>query len=213
VPGHFSALGMLLSDLRHDYVRTYYKPLEACDFDALLQIFAEMREEGETLLRSEGVAAQDMSVQLYLDMRYVGQEFPIQTRIDEASLKACDREALRQAFDLVHNQRFGHQAESEQVEVVNCRLTARGKRPRVSFPPIGAVGGAAAPKMREMIASDPAQRVACPAYDRDLLIPGQIINGPACIVEYASTTILFEGDRMEVLDTGELMIHIAEAQQ
>ena len=213
VPGHFSALGMLLSDLRHDYVRTYYKPLEACDFEALLQIFAEMREEGETLLQSEGVSSGDVSVQFYLDMRYVGQEFPIQTRIDESHLKSGDREALRAAFDEVHNQRFGHQAQGEQVEVVNCRLTARGSRPRVSFPPIGAVGGSSAPVMRLMVASDPGRPVQSPAYNRDLLVPGQIISGPACVVEYASTTILFEGDRLEVLGTGELMIHIAEAQR
>ena len=67
--------------------------------------------------------------------------------------------------------------------------------------------------MRLMVASDPGRPVQSPAYNRDLLVPGQIISGPACVVEYASTTILFEGDRLEVLGTGELMIHIAEAQR
>ena len=57
------------------------------------------RSEGETLLRSEGVAAKDVSLQLYLDMRYVGQEFPIQTRIDEAWLRSRDTEALRLQLD------------------------------------------------------------------------------------------------------------------
>ena len=211
VPGHFSALGMLLSDLRHDYVRTYYKPLEACDFEVLLQIFGEMRDEGEALLLSEGAAAANVAVQLYLDMRYAGQEFPIQTPVEPTWLQTKDREALRRAFDREHNQRFGHQAESEQVEVVNCRLTARGRRPRVNFPPIAPHGTPSAPTIREMIVSDPARRLPCPAYERDMLVPGQIIEGPACIVEYASTTILFERDRLEVLPTGELMIQIAGA--
>jgi len=62
-----------------------------------------------------------------------------------------------------------------------------------------------------MIVSDPKVRLSCPAYDRDMLVPGQMIEGPACIVEYASTTILFECDRLEVLPTGELMIEIAGA--
>ena len=211
VPGHFSALGMLLSDLRHDYVRTYYKPLDTCDFEALLQIFSEMREEGETLLQSEGASAADIVAQPYLDMRYAGQEFPIQTQVEEGWLKAKDREALRRAFDREHNQRFGHQAESEQVEVVNCRLTARGRRPRVSFPPVARHSLENPPTLREMIVSDPKVRLSCPAYDRDMLVPGQTIEGPACIVEYASTTILFERDRLEVLPTGELMIEIAGA--
>ncbi len=211
VPGHFSALGMLLSDLRHDYVRTYYKPLKSCDFEALQQIFAEMRAEGETLLQSEGAAVADVAVQLYLDMRYSGQEFPIQTPVEPEWLHTSDREALRRAFDREHNQRFGHQAESEQVEVVNCRLTARGRRPRVSFPPIAQHRTESPPTLRQIIVSDPASRLPCPAHERDMLVPGQIIEGPACIVEYASTTILFEGDRLTVLPTGELMIEISGA--
>jgi len=50
LPGHFSAFGMLLADLRHDYVRTYYKPLMDCDFEAIDAIFESMIRDGADLL-------------------------------------------------------------------------------------------------------------------------------------------------------------------
>ena len=77
---------MLLADLRHDYVRTYYKTMSECDFDAVQEIFAAMMKEGADLLAAEGVAPQRMSFERFLDMRYVGQEFPIQTPIGAADL-------------------------------------------------------------------------------------------------------------------------------
>jgi N-methylhydantoinase A len=210
VPGHFSALGMLLADLRHDYVRTYYKPLDACDFGVLTRIFEELRAEGEALLRAEGVAPEDIAIQCYLDMRYTGQEFPIQTAVSLADVAAADKPALRKAFDFTHDKTYGHQAIDEPVEVVNCRLTARGRRQRARLPalPVGKPPGPVGE--RQMILTDSSRPLMCAVWDRDLLTPGQRIDGPAAIVEYASSTVLFEGDRLTVAPSGELIIEIGE---
>jgi len=212
VPGHFSALGMLLSDLRHDFVRTYYKPLAECDFAALGAIFAEMENEARALLRSEGMSEDRISMQLTLDMRYAGQEFPIQTPVDAQALARGDAQALRSAFDRVHDRRFGHKADNEEVEVVNCRLTGRGRRQRAQFPAAPAVGSATGGLLgeRDMIFADPAKPRKSPVYQREELAAGQIVRGPAAITEYASTTILLEGDVLTVAPTGELVIDIAK---
>jgi len=87
VPGHFSALGMLLADLRHDYVRTYYKPLLETDFGEIERIFGSMIDEGRTLLANEGVAPDAMTFNRFLDVRYVGQEFSIPTPIEMDELE------------------------------------------------------------------------------------------------------------------------------
>ncbi|MGE5537965.1 MAG: hydantoinase/oxoprolinase family protein [Gemmatimonas sp.] len=208
VPGHFSALGMLLADLRHDYVRTYYKPLEACDFTAVEGIFAELIDEGSALLKAEGVAEKDMTFQRFLDMRYIGQEFPIQTPIGAEELARRDIPTLRAAFDRTHDRRFGHQAADEPVEIVNLRLTAKGKRGQSKFPEVakGAAGGSLGE--RDIIFNDPAKPVRCRIYDRDQLAAGQVVQGPGAVVEYASTTVLFHGDTLTVAPTGELVIRI-----
>jgi N-methylhydantoinase A len=212
VPGHFSALGMLLSDLRHDFVRTYYKPLAECDFTALGAIFAEMEAEARALLRSEGMSEDRISMQLTLDMRYAGQEFPIQTPVDAQALARGDAQALRSAFDRVHDRRFGHKADNEEVEVVNCRLTGRGRRQRAQFPAAPAAASAKGGLLgeRDIIFADPTKPRKSPVYQREELAAGQIVRGPAAVTEYASTTILLEGDVLTVAPTGELVIDIAK---
>jgi N-methylhydantoinase A len=208
VPGHFSALGMLLADLRHDYVRTYYKPLVDSDFDAIHDMFEAMIAEGRELLASEGAQDRDMGFQRFLDMRYVGQEFPIQTPLSDENLQRRDPQILREAFDRIHDRRFGHQAADEPVEIVNLRLTATGRRKRSEFPKLVARGSDAKLGERAIVLNDPSRPVTCGIYDRDRLGAGDKVPGPAVISEYASTTLLFEGDGLTVAPSGELIIRI-----
>jgi N-methylhydantoinase A len=208
VPGHFSALGMLLADLRHDYVRTYYKPLVDSDFDAIHDMFEAMIAEGRELLASEGAQDRDMGFQRFLDMRYVGQEFPIQTPLSDENLQRRDPQILREAFDRIHDRRFGHQAVDEPVEIVNLRLTATGRRKRSEFPKLVARGSDAKIGERAIVLNDPSRPVTCGIYDRDRLGAGDKVPGPAVISEYASTTLLFEGDALTVAPSGELIIRI-----
>ncbi len=207
LPGHYSALGMLLADNRHDYVRTFYKPLAEARMEDMRAIFADMTAEARALLVSEGARDEDMSFQLYLDMRYAGQEFPIQTPVASGDLGGGDREVLRRAFDRAHARRFGHQAPDEAVDVVNLRLTARARRQRSNFPAIERGDGEAKPRgFREIVLDDPAAPVRCPTYERDDLRAGARLEGPAAIAEYASTLVLFAGDRLQVAPSGELVI-------
>ncbi len=210
VPGHFSALGMLLANLRHDYVRTYYKPLDHCDFGEIEGAFDAMIDEARKVLADEGMTGERMSFQRYLDMRYVGQEFPIQTPVSAEDISRGDIAALRAAFDRIHDRRFGHQAVNEPVEVVNLRLTATGRRERLSFPKAEAVQGHALIDRCPIIFDDPSMPVISPVYDRDRLAAEEVVVGPAAVVEYASTTVLFEGDRLRVAPSGELIIEIAQ---
>lgn len=208
VPGHFSALGMLLADLRHDYVRTYYKSLNACDFSAIEAIYAELIAEGRALLKAEGVAPDQIVFQRFLDMRYIGQEFPIQTPVSADDVARHDTATLRAAFDRIHDRRFGHQAVDEPVEIVNLRLTAKGKRGQSEFPKVAGTSSGGVLGERKIVFNDPAKPVLCPIYDRDQLASGQVVQGPGAVVEYASTTVLFEGDMLTVASTGELVIRI-----
>ncbi len=208
VPGHFSALGMLMSDLRHDYVRTYYKSLAESDFNEIRRIFAGMVDEARALLRNEGTAADAMAFQYFLDIRYVGQEFPIQTPVEEAAIAGGDMARIRAAFDEIHDRRFGHHAPGEAVELVNIRLTATGKRERSRFPELPPSTTDALIARRNVIFDDSLEGIDCPIYDRERLGPGARVSGPAVVQEYASTTVLFPGDEMQVSPSGEMIVTI-----
>jgi len=211
VPGHFSAFGMLLADLRHDYVRTYYRPLLDSDFDEIEKMFEGMIAEGCGLLEHEGTPPDAVTVARFLDVRYVGQEFAIQTPVTIDDLRSRNPQRIRAAFDEIHDRRFGHQAVDEPVEIVNLRLTVLGRRERSEFARVASKPGKALIAQQPVIFDDPSAPVTTPIYDRDLLAAGERVSGPAVIWEYASTTLLFAGDEMQVAPSGELIVRLGGA--
>ena len=139
-PSHFSALGMLLADERHDFIRTVYSDLASVDFAKLVAVHDEMVADARSSLRH----GKDARHEIRLDLRYVGQEFTLSVPVELAQLKRGDRKAIRTAFDELYEQRYAHHSPEEPVEMVNIRLGAIGKRPSLAFPSL-ASGGAATP--------------------------------------------------------------------
>src|SRR4029079_7672861 len=137
-PSHFSALGMLLADERHDFTRTVYADLAGVDFKMLVAVHDEMIKDAKASLRHAKSAVH----QIQLDIRYVGQEFTLSVPVELAQLKRGDRKGIRTAFDALYEQRYAPHAPEEPVEMVNIRLGAIGKRPKLSFPSLGAAGAA-----------------------------------------------------------------------
>jgi N-methylhydantoinase A len=203
-PAHFSALGMLMADERHDFTRTYYSDLQDADFPGLEKIHAEMVEESRRLL-TPGIGA---TYQLLLDLRYVGQEFTLPVPVNAGQLRAGDPTPIRATFDALHEQRYAHHSSAERVEIINVRLVALGRRDKLVLPPL-ATGGSNAPKELRLVRFDLSDaEVECPVYSREDLSPGVEFTGPALVSEYGSTTVLFPGDDLRVADTGALVISL-----
>jgi N-methylhydantoinase A len=90
-------------------------------------------------------------------------------------------------------------------------LTATGKRERSSFPPLPPSSTDALAGHRNVIFDDSLEAIACPVYDRERFGPGARASGPAIVQEYASTTVLFPGDEMQVSPSGEMIVTIGAA--
>ncbi len=210
LPGHFSALGMLLADVRHDYVRTCYQRLDEMDLAELVKIFAEMRQEASDLLRAEEISADRAEYETYLDLRYAGQEFALRTPVRLADVAAGDHPRIRSDFDDLHLERFGHVARDEPVTVVNARLVGVGRRATVELNGITSADGRAEVTMRDVAfsAAHGTVRKQCPVHWRGALARGARIEGPAVIEEYASTILLDSGDVATVADEGEVVIDV-----
>jgi N-methylhydantoinase A len=211
LPAHFSALGMLMTDVRHDYVRTYYRNLLDSDYGELASIYGELIAAGRATLEAEGVEEGARSYQRSMDLRYVGQEFWLQIPVSEEEIRRGDSEAIRRRFDEVHDRRFGHAAQEEPLELVNLRLTARGARPKITFPKVTGEAAQARVGTRPIYLDDPTQQVGCAVYRRERLAPGVRVSGPCVIEEYASTTVLFEGDTATTVESGEIVVEVARA--
>lgn len=203
-PAHFSALGMLIAEERHDFVRTYLARLGEVDFATIGMICEEMIAEAGLVVRKEAAAVPQLS----FDLRYVGQEFSLPVPVSQEQIAAADRGAIRAEFDRLHEQRYAHRADDEEVEIINIRLSMLGSRALPSLPKPEADQGAHHYSARPVLFDGEAPVANCPVYRRDALTPGADIAGPALIQEYASTAVLFPGDRCRLGDGGELVITV-----
>jgi N-methylhydantoinase A len=208
LPAHFSALGMLMSDVRHDYVRTYYRAFLDSDFEELASIYNELIATGEATLTYEGVDTAARTHQRSMDLRYVGQEFSLQVPVSDVEIRTADVETIKQRFDQMHERRFGHAAVEEQIELVNLRLTALGARAKINFPRVSGSQAAARIGTRSIYLDDTDRPAEVAVFQRMLLAPDARVVGPAVIEEYGSTTVLFEGDAATVADTGEIIVTV-----
>jgi N-methylhydantoinase A len=202
-PAHFSALGMLSADERHDFIRTFYADLATVEFAGLGRTLAEMVAESASVLRNGKSAVH----RIHLDLRYVGQEFTLSVPVSAKQIEAGDRQAIRAAFDALYERRYAHHSPGEPVEIVNIRLAAVGKRAAMKTPRIPVARRAKAGR-RVKVHLGGARPVSCPVYQREELGAGARIAGPALVREHGTTTVLFEGDRCVVAKTGELVIAV-----
>jgi len=207
-PANFSALGMLMADIKHDYVRTYYRPLEQTDFGEVQGICDVLIKQGSRILANESVPKGDMIFNRFLDIRYSGQEFTIPVPILAEYIETANTAAIRRSFDDVHDRWYGYHATDQPIEIVNVRLSAVGKRKQMVIPNLN-VSSAEKPMIgKRTVYLERNMSVECAIYQREKMPRGYKVAGPAIIQEYASTTVLFPGDVATVNETGELIVNI-----
>jgi N-methylhydantoinase A len=209
-PGHFSAYGMLVADLRRDFVHTWFKPLAEADFAEMEAIFADMEARGrETVTRGQGIS--ETVATRAADMRYVGQEHAVTVDLPLDLFARADREGIKRRFDAVHEVRYGFSVPPEKAEIVSLRSAIVGALRKPAFEPVARGGpepGADAFRGRRPVYFASTGFVETPTWHRPALQAGNTIAGPALIEEHASTTVMHPGDRMTVDDFGDLVIDI-----
>jgi N-methylhydantoinase A len=209
-PGHFSACGMLFSDLRYDYVRTWFTSLAELDFDRFEAIFAELEGEGRQAVTAAGVEVKETAIGRALDMRYVGQEHLVTIDVPMECFASKDRAAIKRLFDAEHAQRYGTSAPNEAAEIASLRTWVTGSLEKPKFERIAKGDAEPSPAARRGTreARFGDAFVTAPVYDRAQLVARNRIEGPALIEEHASTTVLMPGDKLEVDVLGNLAIGV-----
>lgn len=211
-PGHFCAFGMLHSDLRYDFVKTTFRKLADVDFHEIRDEFASLAGQGKAALDGAAITPNVVRVTYSADMRYVGQEHSVTVVLDAQLLERQDRDAIKQHFDRVHQQRYGTCAPTEKVEIVTLRAATTGVMTKPTMERIEA-GTTDSPEeasagSRPVVFSDASSDVMTPVFRRDKLLAHNRIAGPALIEEHASTTVVFPGDVVEVDAFGNLHIKL-----
>ncbi|TAJ91269.1 MAG: hydantoinase/oxoprolinase family protein [Reyranella sp.] len=207
-PGITNALGCVVADLRHDYVRTVNKPLSAVDDATVARIYAEQAAEGEATIAREGVPVRELRRVLSADMQFQGQSHILSVGVDSAEIGVA---GLHKAFAAAYFRRFGIELPEIPPVLVNLHTAVIGVRPEISLAALAATDRAptlAAAKLgtRRVWFSDGWHDT--PVYAREKLPLDATLEGPAILEQLDCTTVVEPGDKVRQDRLGNLLISV-----
>jgi len=209
MPAHFSAFGMLLADLKHDYVQTFVRELADTSGAQIADAFVSLEKSALETLTEEGTEQRQIVLRRFLDMRYRGQEYTLPVPITEDLRAVSDFGTIRSRFDQLHQEHYGHSAPSEPVMMVNLRLSAVGRFDnRLPLASSSRDSDKGERGKRAVIFDNGQQPVLCPIFLLSGFKAGDRLDGPAVIEELGATILLYPGDKMQVNEFGHLAIDV-----
>lgn len=210
-PGILCAQGVVVSDLRENFVRTHRTLLVTTAAETIRQTIAAIRQQAQSWFADEEITVEDQHVAVSLDLRYVGQNYELSIPIDaEEYLRSAGATIVDQLtadFTRAHELSYGHHDSAATVEVINYRCIARAKlhRPPQPLPPPSQTTLISSPVTRA-VWFDRAGPIAAAIYQRDQLKPGDQIQGPAIVEQMDTTTLIRPGSLATVNTANHLTI-------
>jgi N-methylhydantoinase A len=210
IAGDFSAVGLLVGDTRHDYVRTIMKEKHELTPAALQKAFIELERRGIEALEKQKVRDRDLCIQWSCDLRFKGQSYEINTPVKrKMPLTAADIEKISRDFNRIHKRIYAYGSMDEAIEFVNVRVTAIGKSPGVKLRkiPTRRGGPESARKGKRKVYFN-GRFINAPVYEREHLRARDRIRGPAVIEEALSSTVLPPRTQAIVREEGTILIRL-----
>ncbi|HSF07156.1 MAG TPA: hydantoinase/oxoprolinase family protein [Methylomirabilota bacterium] len=203
-PGITSALGCLVADVRHDFVRTINQGLLRMDIPEARAILAAQISEGRRLLATEGVEIETVNVQHEADMQFAGQTHVLTVPIARTDFTG---EELAQTFERAYFERFGVELREMRALVMSLRTAVIGRRRPIALEGLGGDLTAGGPTGTRAVWFDQRWHDT-PIYRREHLPAGTILTGPAIVEQLDATTVIEPGDHARVDTLGNLEITV-----
>jgi N-methylhydantoinase A len=205
-PGAFSAVGMLQTDMRHDFKMTYYGDWDHVDVDEVTAAFEALEAQGLAHLKQEGMQGDDISFERSVDLRYEGQEYVLTV---PAGTGAVDPAGVRALFNAAYQKQYGHSSTTAGAEVANLRVAALGRLKRPGLP--SPMDRTAHEVRSRKVYFDGAEHDTA-VVRREAYALGDTVDGPAIIEEETATTLVPPGWRVEVITGGHLSMKPSNAE-
>jgi N-methylhydantoinase A len=191
----FCAAGMLMSDLQHNFVRTYARLLDQMDPKKFRDLFVEMENEGIALLKTERIPKDRIQFTYSTDMRYIKQYHEVNVVISREEIHQGKLTSIAKKFHPEHNRLYGYSLEElgTPIEVINLRLRCSGKTDKPKF--LRMKGARPDPsqafkKKRKVYLPTKKRFHMVSVFDGDRLHYGNRIEGPAIIEQVNTTTFV-----------------------
>ncbi|NGQ92716.1 hydantoinase/oxoprolinase family protein [Rhodobacter sp. HX-7-19] len=207
-PGITNALGCVVADLRHDFVRTINRPLDSADMDAVHAILAAQEQEGRRLIAAERIALTGVTAEFSADMQFVGQTHLLRIPLPSAT---PTRAELQERFEAAYHARFRVSLPSIRANLVNLNCSVIGHRPETDLSRL------IDPAHRRAIAEPTGHRTVwfgtpheTPVYWRDHLPLSATIHGPAIIEQMDTTTLIDPGCTVTLDAEANLIVSVPQ---
>jgi N-methylhydantoinase A len=207
-PAHFSAWGMLMTDLRTDLVQTAITRTDRIDEAGLEQILEGLAGEARAYFEREGIDQARVVFQRFADMRYLGQEHTVKVPLPADRIEPGNLRQVEDRFHALHEQHYTFRLDGSAIEFVNFHLTAFGTVSKPELKRIDDREPGQARKGERRVHFDVLGWQESALYERSRLAPGDEVAGPAVVEEPAASTVLFPGDRLTVDEYGNLLIEV-----
>jgi N-methylhydantoinase A len=205
----FSALGMLMTDLRVDFIRTAVSRTDRIEPAKVMEMLMGLEEEAREALRRERIERDRVAMQRFADMRYLGQEHTVRVPLPGGTLSPDSLTQVGERFHQMHEQQYTFRL-SSPVEFVNFHVAGLGLVEKPSLPKLESDGRDPdqARKGHRDVDFDELGWHKSALYERSRLGAGARVEGPAVVEEPAASTVLFPDDRLSVDDYGNLIIEV-----
>jgi N-methylhydantoinase A len=206
-PGVASAIGLLMTDIKHEFVATRRLLLRDADPAEVSATLAAFEARAHEALAAEREQWEAVSLVRTCDLRYKGQSHELQVVLPGGPLGPAELARAQEGFEEAHRRAYGYVAAEDPVELVNLRLTAIGKLPALPRKRVerGSGDPAAALKGRRDLWVA-GELLDAPVYDRYALRGGDTLAGPAVVEELDSSTVVLPGYTARTDDYGNLLI-------
>jgi N-methylhydantoinase A len=211
-PGITNAIGCIVADMRHDYVKTINQPLASVDMDQVHDILARQIAEGRATIQSEGVEVEAEILVHAAEMQFQGQSHMLRIPLDSATM---GREAIQTAFEEAYFKRFSLRLPEIGAVLVTLHTAVIGRRGEVALASLmdpelraDSVAGAVTGRRRVWFSGGWAE---VPIMARDALPLGARFSGPAVLEQLDTTIVIEPGNEVEVDDAGNLLIQVPSA--
>ena len=204
----FSAWGMLMTDVRHDYIQTNIRRMNEVDTGELNRMWEGLLEQAGEQFEKEGIEPEARMFQFIADMRYMGQGHTVKVKVPPVPWSDGDKEEIIRRFHDTHEHFYTFRLPDTPTEIVNLHLVASGRlaKPEMTpIPPQKEPLDRARKEVRKVYFTDDGW-MDTPVYDREKLGSGAVIDGPVIVEETAASTVAARGQRLTVDTYGNLII-------
>lgn len=204
----FSAWGMLMTDLRHDYIQTYIRRINELDPAELNNEWNSIETQALKQYQEEGVSEEKVLFTRFADIRYLGQEHTVKVPVPNGEWSDETLTEVVKRFGDLHEQHYTFKLEGTPAEIVNLHLTAFGKVLKPKMKKINSINSNIQEAYKETrpVYFEEEGWVETKVYSRSLFGKGMEVSGPAIVEEQSASTVIYPGQSLTVDEYGNLII-------